>query len=250
MSTEKFDQLCAKIDDEGFTDPIKVCPVPEAEVVSSWPPDKKHYWIWAGEHRWRYAIVKELTQVPCAIYEGVEWGEYAQKLATVRDNFVHGDMNAKKFTELVRSLDEDLSVDPTVFGFVDQAEMDKYLIREREAREKNFLDGFLDAANQQKEAVDGISDVVSTIFQQCAHTVDQNYLAFTFKGNAVCIVLCDKSCYGRVQEMIGHLQVTGGDINTFMKEALTRGLITTAPPAPRAPETVEDSPENSTQLES
>lgn len=225
MAPDKFNQLVAKVEREGFTDPIKCCPVDTEDVDPSWAPGKKHYWIWAGEHRWRVAQLKEMLTVPVIIYEGSEWSEYEQKLATVRDNFVHGEMNSKKFTELVKSLDSGLDVDPSLFGFTSEQEMDKYLIREKTEGDKSFLDGFMEAANQQKEAVEGLSDVIATIFEQCAQTVDQNYLAFAYKGNAVCIVLASTECYAEVKKMIEHLQDTGGDISEFMKEAIQKGLI-------------------------
>lgn len=224
MAPDKFNQLVEKIQNEGFTDPIKACPVDEEDIDPSWTQGKRHYWIWAGEHRWRVGEILEMEQVPVVVYEGENWDEYSQKLATVRDNFVHGEMNSKKFTQLVKSLDDHLDVDYRLFGFGSEQEMDKYLIKDKTDKEKSFLDGFLEAANEQKDAVDGLSDVVATLFEQCANTVDQSYLTFTFKGNVICIVLADDDTHKQVQAMISELQSNGGNINQFIGSAIRNNL--------------------------
>ncbi len=224
MSNEQFNQLCEKIDEEGFTDPLKVCPVPNEELgPRGWDTSKKHYWIWAGEHRWRYAKVKGMTKVPTMIYENLD--EEDQKLKMVRDNLVHGDLDAKKFTELARSIDPTFNIDPRKFGFDDRAEMDKFLIIDKDAREKTFLDGLMESADKKREAVDGLTDIVTNIFAQCAETVDQSYLHFTYKGNVHCVVLCRPETRKQVDEMLTHLNATGGDINDFMEGAIKEGLV-------------------------
>ena len=227
MSDMQFNLFSSKVDEEGFTDPIKVCPATVDEIKeNNWEDDKvnKHYWIWAGEHRWRYARIKNMKTVPCVIYEGKEWNEAAQKLKMVRDNMVHGDMDARKFTDLVKSLDESLDINPNDFGFQDQLEMDKYLIREKEEREKSFLDGFMESTNKSQEAVESLSDIVSNIFSQCAETIDQSYLHFTYKGNVHCVVLCNKDTKSKVDEMTKYLKDKNKNINDFISGAITKQL--------------------------
>lgn len=221
MSDDKFNQLCDKIQEEDFTDPLKVYPATENDIKrEGWDETKKHYWIWAGEHRWRYARVYQMLAVPCIIYDDKDWDEAAQKMKMVRDNLVHGELDAKKFTELAKSIDSGFDIDPKLFGFTDQTEMERYLIKEKSAKEKSFLEGFLESANRQKEAVDSLSDIVSNIFQQCAGTVDQSYLHFTHRGNIHCVVLCESGTKKEVERMLTHLQTTGENINVFMEEAL------------------------------
>jgi hypothetical protein len=225
MNDSQFNLLVAKVEEEGFTDPIKVCPATSDEIrENGWDQSKTHYWIWAGEHRWKYARIKEMIKVPCVVYEGEEWNEAAQKLRMVRDNMVHGIMDPRKFTDLVKSLDSSMDINPSDFGFQDQIEMDRYLIREKEVRERSFLDGFMESASKQKEAVDSLSDIVSNIFSQCAETVDQGYLHFTHKGNVHCVVLCNPDTKARVGEMTAHLKSKNVNINDFISKAIARQL--------------------------
>mgnify|MGYP000081000447 CR=1 FL=1 len=229
MSDEKFNQLVEKIDEEDFTDPVKAYPMSKEDMeTNGWNDGREHHWIWAGEHRWRYCRIKQMPQVPTVVYRDKEWNENQQKMKMVRDNLIHGDLDAKKFTELARSIDGNFDIDPKMFGFSDQTEMDKFLIKEKNTAERSFLDGFLESANQQKEAVDALSDIVSNIFAQCAGTIDQSYLHFTYKGNLHCVVLCKPETKKQVDDMLKHVQATGGDINVFMEQAIREGLIRVA----------------------
>lgn len=223
MDDPKFNQLVDKIRDEQFCEPLKVVEIPR----DSWEPDwdvqyDKHYRIWAGEHRWRAARVIGMTQVPVYIY--TEMTDRDQRLKTVRDNLVHGDLNAVKFTALVHSLDEGMDVDPVLLGFSDRDEMLKYIVQEKSARERSFLDDLLESANRQKTAVDSLSDIVANIFRETAATVDQNYLMFTYKGQTHCVVMCTPSCFGRVKAMTEVLHRTAGDVNDFVEPALAAHL--------------------------
>jgi len=226
MSDAKFNMLVDKVEEEDFTDPIKVYPATEEEIAanSEWGGGP-HYWIWAGEHRWRLARIKNMEVVPCIIYDDKAWDEEAQKLRMVRDNLVHGDLDSKKFTELARSIDDNFDIDPKAFGFADDTEMEKFLLRDKEQRDKSFLDGFRQATDQKVQAVDSLSDIVSNIFQACAETVDQSYLHFCYQGNVHCVVLCSKTTKAQVDAMISHVQASGGDINDFIATAIKGGLI-------------------------
>lgn len=227
MSDEKFNMLADKMDDEDFTDPIKAYPATADDLVThpEWEGEGPHYWILAGEHRWRVAKVKEMEAIPCILYDDKDWDIESQKLRMVRDNLIHGELDSKKFTELAASIDPSLDIDPKQFGFADAIEMGKYLIQDKEDRDKSFLDGFRESADTKRVAVDSLSDIVANIFAQCAETVDQSYLHFTHKGNVHCVVLCKDTTRKQVDEMLTRLNATGGDINPFIEEAIRNQLI-------------------------
>jgi len=224
MTDDKFDQLDAKVREEGFTDPLKVCPVSEDEVDPSWLEIHKgpHYWIVAGEHRWRMMKLAGGEEILAVVYE--DWDELEQKLKCVRDNIIHGEPNPRKLTDLVKSIDPAMDVDPSLFGFSDEAEMSKFLLKEKTQKDKTFMDGLKEDANKKLEAVDSITDIVTNIISQTAKTIDQSLLAFTYKGQTHFVVMCDKKTFTSLSEMTEYLEETGIDVNEFMGEAIADRL--------------------------
>jgi hypothetical protein len=221
MDSNKFSALVNKIQEEGFTDPIKVYVIPKEEWDDEWDKDCPHYLIWAGEHRHRAAVLLGFTEIPAVVYPHEDVRN--QKIKTVRDNIIHGELDRVKFTAIVKDLDPSLDVDPTVFGFNDSNEMNRYLIKETTKKDKSFLDGLKEEANKPKEAVEGITDIINNILRDSA-TVDQSYLHFVYKGSTNCVVLCDKRTAKVVKEMIDFLQQSGMDVNEIVGPALSKHL--------------------------
>ena len=217
QTDDTFNQLVEEIREDGFDHPLNLVPFEDHPDNSKETPQYK---IIGGEHRWRASQVLGMTEVPAIIHE--DWDEVQQKLKTVRRNLLSGELNSKKFTALVHSLTDnvDNSAMHSLFGFDDKNEFEKYVIREKDSREKTFLDGLLEEARRDKYAVDSLSDIISTIFAECADTLDQNYMFFTYKGAMIAVVLCDDACSKAVKRLVEHLKETGDDVSEFMADAI------------------------------
>ena len=206
-----------EIREDGFDHPLNLVPF---EDHPDHTEDNPQFKIIGGEHRWKAAQVLGMARVPAVIH--VDWDEVQQKLKTVRRNLLSGDLNTKKFTALVRGLGDDVDPQlmPRLFGFDDSNEFEKYVIQDKDSKEKSFLDGLLEEARRDKYAVDSLSDIISTIFAECAETIDQNYLFFTYKGAMIAVVLCDADCSKSVKRLVEHLKETGEDVSKFMSGAI------------------------------
>lgn len=221
QTDDTFNQLVEEIKEDGFDHPLNIVPFEDHPDHTDDTPQWK---IIGGEHRWKAAQVLGMKKVPAIIH--YDWDEVQQKLKTVRRNLLSGELNSKKFTALVHSLGDNVDSDSmhSLFGFDDRNEFDKYVIRDKDAKEKTFLDGLLEEARRDKYAVDSLSDIISTIFAECAETIDQNYLFFTYKGAMVAVVLCDDACSKSVKRLVDHLKDTGEDVSKFMSEAIDSSL--------------------------
>jgi len=225
MTMATFSKLTDEIKEDGFKDPLTVIPAPPEAVELAWP-DGDNFLIMAGEHRYRAATVLELEAIPCYIEE--EWDELTQKTKTVRNNLIRGDLNTGKFTQLVRDLEEKYEIDneamAELMGFDETSEMVKNLIVEKERREKTFLDGLLEESKKEKHAVESITSIVSTIFEDAGATVDQGYLMFTFKGELHMVLLMDVASKKAIQDMVEYIRLTGETATDFIREAIDQKL--------------------------
>jgi hypothetical protein len=218
QTEETFNQLVEEIRADGFDHPLNVVPF-SAHPDST--EDSPQFKIIGGEHRWRAAKVVGLKRVPVVIHD--DWDETQQKLKTVRRNLLSGEMDAKKFTALVASLSDDVDPQllPGLFGFINPNEFARFIITEKSEKEDTFLDGLVeDERKREKFATDSISDVIATIFVDCAETMDQNFLCFTYKGAVVNVVMCDEECNAAVKRLTKHLKKTGDDVAQFVADAI------------------------------
>lgn len=219
QSDEIFNQLVEEIREDGFDHPLNVVPC-------EWEGEEGHYVIIGGEHRWQASKLLGLEKVPCFIHD--DWDEAQQKLKTVRRNLLGGSLNARKFTDLVNSLKHTLDVEdmPTLFGFEDSREFEKYLIDDREEKDRSFLDSLVEDSKRELHATDSLMAIVATIFKECdgLATIDQNYLFFTLKGSLQMALICDHDTWKTVEEMVAHIRESGEKATDFVGNALKNAL--------------------------
>mgnify|MGYP000885195081 CR=1 FL=1 len=160
-----FNQLVEEIRTDGFDHPLQVVPCSCEKI------DGPHYKIIGGEHRFKAVQVLGWEKVPCVIYEN--WNEELQKLKTVRRNLLSGELNDRKFTDLVRSMKDDNpeltnELLARAMGFDNEQEYAKHLLEvtEREESEGREWLNDMKATGNEVEAVDGLSDILNNIFTQ------------------------------------------------------------------------------------
>jgi hypothetical protein len=215
-----FNMLSEEILEEGFDHALVVCPLLKDSFEADWP-DGDHYRIIGGEHRWRVAVAEGQPELPCIIKH---WDEVKQKTQTMRKNMLTGELNRRKFTDLIESLSglasrEELS---RLMGFEDQDQMLRKLIKPADPREKSFLDSIMADTERDKHVIDGLSDVINNIFSSFGDTLDQGYMIFAYKGATHLLVLCDDDLFKLVKQVKAKLSSEGGNVTDLMKSALGR----------------------------
>lgn len=221
QTDETFNQLVNEITEDGFEQPLNVVEVPESEWKEDWVRDgKPHYKIIGGEHRWKASRVLGMEELPCYVHK--DWDEVQQKLKTVRRNLIGGELDPKKFTQLVDSLADrvDAELMPHLFGFEDDKDMQRFLLRDKEKRDKSFVDGLMDESRKEKRVTDTITDIVANIFASCAETIDQSYLMFEQGGKIVMCLLCDKEHWESIEKAAKHVKGTGEKLTDFFRDAI------------------------------
>lgn len=213
-----YNELTKEIEEEGFDQPIGVVPC-TCDLIPG-----EHYVIIKGEHRWTVCKSKGAKQIPAVIYE--DWDEAKQMIKTVRDNLLRGKTNPQKFTELTNRMAGlvDSHLLPSLMGFESDDEMSKFLLKDRDKRDKSFVDGIMDETKKETYAVDSLTDIVGTIFAKARETVDQNYLMFAHKGKNISVILCDGPMFEAVKRMTTHLEATGEKATDFLTAAIEQKL--------------------------
>lgn len=212
-----FNALAAEIQEDGFDDPLQVCPC-DCELIEG-----PHHVIIGGEHRWKAAGTLGMTELPCTVKS---WDAELQKLKTVRRNLIAGDLNDAKFTKLVNSLvDDGMDKDalPNLMGFDDEAQFAKHLLKDQSERDRSWLDALRDETRQELEAVDSLSDILNGIFADYGETVPQGFMFFAYKGKTHLMVLMHDALRQEVEKMVEVLRATGGDVKEYMTEVLKHG---------------------------
>jgi len=218
QSDTTFNALVQEIEEDGFDHPLNVVPC-NCDLIEG-----EHYIIIGGAHRHKFAVIKNMPEIPCVV--NTEWDEVKQKLKTVRRNLISGHLDARKFTDLVRNLEGkiDISQMPALFGFDNEKEFQKNLIKESEKRDKSFIDSLMESTKREKHVTDALTDIVGTLFRETSSTIDQSYLAFTYKGRTHIALLMDESLYVTMQRAVDHIKTTGGNLSNFLNNAISDEL--------------------------
>lgn len=220
QTDETFNHLVEEITDVGFKHPLTIVPCDCSRIEDA------HYQIIGGEHRYKAANFLMMSEVPCYIEEN--WDEQTQKLKTVRDNLISGELNSKKFTKLVNELVDD-GIDyaalADMFAFNSFKEFESYIIKEKTEVDKNFVDSLIsDITSKEQVVVESLTEIVSKIFSQVEDQIERDYLVFTFKGKIQSVVICNKVMREALQKMTERLSSTDENINDFLTQAVSERL--------------------------
>jgi hypothetical protein len=220
QTDETFNNLVEEVEDVGFKHPLTVVPCYCDEIEGG------HYKILGGEHRYKAGKFLGFEALPCFIEEG--WDEQKQKLKTVRDNLISGELNSKKFTKLVNELVDDgidYSSLPGLFAFDSEKEFEKYIIKEKTTSDKNFVDSLMDdTAKKETFVIDSLADIVGKLFSQIEGQIERDYLVFTYKGKIQSVVIANDIMKEALEKMASRLSVTDENVNDFLVQAISERL--------------------------
>lgn len=216
QSTITFNNLVERIRELGFEDPLKVAPCNCSEI------EGEHFVTIGGEHRLKAAKVLSYTEIPCFVHK--DWNEQKQRLETVRDNVIKGDLDDRKFTALVKSLNEEYELThediQKLMGFESVTEYTKHILKEKTKKERRFIEGLMSDVKKESHAVDSLTDLISNIFATSGDTLDQNYMAFAYKGRNHYLILMNRKLYDLMDIISNDLGKKGEDMAEFIRVAL------------------------------
>jgi ParB/RepB/Spo0J family partition protein len=198
---EKFNTLVNTISEDGWDQPVVVCPISDQERPSLQAPPEVKYVLAKGEHRWRAARVLGHRTVPAVVRE---WDTLTRRTRLVRDNTVRGDLNKKKFTELVHSMQAEHSLDSelasAMLGFDNSKEMFSLMVKDQAQKD---LEGKTQTnrAKDELKVLDDLSLVLNTLFTKHGHTLPYGYMVFMWAGKINAMVEMDEGLTAQVEEL-------------------------------------------------
>jgi len=112
---------------------------------------------------------------------------------------------------------------PALMGFDSEEEFTKHLIKDKEEKDKSWLDSLMGESKKEVEAVDALSDVLNNIFADYGETVPQDFLFFAYKGKVHLLVMMNEELKSEVEGMVSILKENELSVNDYMLEVLKNG---------------------------
>lgn len=198
---ETFNMLVSTISEDGFDQPVVVCPLSDLERETFKAEPQVKYVLSKGEHRWRAARVLGHKTIPAVIRQ---WDSLTRRTRLVRDNQVRGETDKSKFTELVHSLQHEHQLDSelasSLLGFDTSKEMFKLMVSDgakKNLEEKNVVD----KAKDELKVLDDLSLVLNTLFTKHGHTLPYGYMMFMWGGKINAMVEMEDDLKAQVEEL-------------------------------------------------
>lgn len=199
---ETFNILVSTISEDGFDQPVVVCPITDLERETFKAEPEVKYVLAKGEHRWRASRVLGHKTIPAVIRN---WDSLTRRTRLVRDNNVRGETNKDKFTQLVHSLQAEHSLDSelasSLLGFDTSKEMFKLMTSDG-GQKKNLEEKAVgDKAKDDLKVLDDLSLVLNTLFTKHGHTLPYGYMMFMFGGKIHAMVEMEDDLRVQVEEL-------------------------------------------------
>lgn len=222
-----FNNLIEEIEQDGFDQPLVVIP---AENLLG-PTKAGKYVVVSGNHRLEALKSSGHNAVDCVVRD---WDAEKAKIKVVRRNMLSGEINPKKFTQLVNSLMDNYTPDQIAdaMGFKSIDQFQKLYKDELNKQDKEGKD-----ATKSKEVnlIEGLSIILNRLFAEYGDTVPYNFMFFLV-GSKVHLVVQANTKLKRVLELITKKCVEDHlDINLVLTGLLGVGINATqfeqGPPA-------------------
>lgn len=214
MTAQALDKLVDGIREDGFDEPIIVVPELDGEKETG------NYVIASGHHRVKAARVLGMREIPAIIKQG--WDDDKRLISLVKRNILHGEINPKKFTELVDTLRKRNYTEEmvkAVMGFTKKDAFENLYQQVRKAlpTEKKAK---LDEAKEKIKTVDDLSNVLNSIMKEGGSTLDMGYMVFTFGGKKHHYIRIDQCLEERISAIEDECTASGKSLCDYFKDKL------------------------------
>lgn len=235
-SPQMFNSLVSTINEDGYDQPIVVCPIAPEERVAWNVDDAVKYVIVKGEHRWRAARVlggdpaqrrlnpDGVPTVPCVVRN---WDALTRRTRLVRDNVVKGELDKDKFTRLVESMRAEHGIDnelaPAMLGFDSAKDMFRMMVKDARAGDVEQK-AATNRAKDDLKVLDDLTLVLNTIFTKHGHTLPYGYIVFMFGGRINAMFEMDDALKEQIEALSAFCVQRKLDANLVLSQLLKEGL--------------------------
>jgi len=205
MSDDKFSELVKNIEE--------IDNVQRVLVVKN----KGKYRIVDGEHRYRALKVLGRRRIPCTVIE-LE-NEDREQFINMRMNIIKGKIDPVKFTVMFDKLSKKYGKEATktMMSLVEEAEFERIYKEVRkdlppELRKK------LDETKDEIRTIEGLSQILNTLFSKYGTTLDYNYMWFDYGGKKNLMIQCSKALWTELEKIGKICYEEKKDINAIMEK--------------------------------
>ncbi len=246
MTDSQFSELTADIKEEGFDEPITVIPQ-DRELWrklgnEAYRDQGGRFVVVSGNHRTRATRIIGFDALPAVVKD---WSLEDAAIYVVRRNAVRGELDSKKFTDLVnthlKGQDKDLvakkmGLDASEFALL-------YRAQEALKSEARKIDeaaaAMMEDATREVEMVDSLSAMLAEIMNKFGTTVEHDFLAFMWKKRVHLLVKMNERTRKLVGQMSTACQEAEENINAYLEAALPHGHLPSGSTQTQADQTAD-----------
>jgi hypothetical protein len=214
-----FNELVYDIENEGFDEPLQVVELNEED------PERqkgKRFKIIGREHRFEAVKALGWDRIPIVVKQYSN--EEEQKIKTVRRNFLKGELNKKKFTQLVNSLDRcrdnELALE---LGMRSTDELERYYMNEAGRYDPKLAEEMAQV-RKEETAIKNLSMILNKLFSEYGETLKHSYMFFTYGTKLHLMVMMSRELQKRVDGISRHCEETDKDVNEVMEKIVQIGF--------------------------
>ena len=206
MGKAKFNLLCDNIKRLGLTKPLEVVKTGE------------RYRVVDGEHRLKACEILGKKKIFCCI---LDLDEDMQRFQTMRMNMIRGKIDPVKFTRLVDSMSSKYGQEilQDMMGFADVNEFEK-LYQEIKRQLPLELRKKLEAVKGEIKSIEGLSEVLNSLFNKYGDTLEYNYMWFDFGKKRNLMIECSQTLWNELKIITDICLEEEIDINELMEKMI------------------------------
>lgn len=226
-----FELLARSIGEDGFMENLVVVP---REVMEQAEDQKAQEWcrehreagymlVW-GEHRWRAThLLDESAELPCVVLPERNLAKI--KALVTRGNLLRGEADKRRFTALYDDVQKEYGPEAAkgLMGLYSEQQFNK-LYREVKATLPPDMQETLDEKKPQIKTMDGLAQVLNSLWNQYGDTLPMGFMAFTFGGKLCYLIEMDARLKGAMQSVTDRCRAEERNINELLSLFLQRGM--------------------------
>jgi len=207
MEDGKFNLLVENMKEVGMNDPL--------QVVKT----GNDYLIVDGEHRYQACRLIGIEKVPCIV---VELGrEDDIKFQNMKTTLIRGKLDPVKFAKLYDNLSKKYGDEITkeMMGFISDTEFER-IYQAVKQQLPDELKEKLEEAKSEIKSINGLAQILSSLFNKYGDTLIYNFMMFDFGGKKNIMIQCSKILWHDVSKIAKICKIEKRDINEIMEKLI------------------------------
>lgn len=209
-----FEELVESITESGFDENLIAVPRDDGQPG---------YWVVSGNHRLMASQQLKIDKLPVVVRD--DWDAVEAEIQLVRRNYVRGQLDTARFTELVTHLSKERSLPLDVvyerMGFENEQTFARYYQAQRE-KTASIVENLTN--KKEVSIVDHVNTTISEIFEKYGHTVPNSFIVFPAGGKRHMFINSNASLKIAIDKIVMKCLQQNLDINVVLGGLLQIGM--------------------------